>query len=66
MGYCNREGCGNRFADSSKAPELVLRGLRENCSDKVVHVCKLSNLTPRSRTSYTGREYTLGKAIVQK
>ena len=27
MDYCNHGGCGNRFTDSSKAPELVVRGM---------------------------------------
>jgi len=26
MDYCSRGGCGNRFKDSSKAQELVVRG----------------------------------------
>ena len=26
MGYCSHGGCRNRFTDSSKAPELVVRG----------------------------------------
>jgi len=26
LNYCSHGGCGNRFADSSKAPELIVGG----------------------------------------